>query len=228
MLIREAARRELDLRHVSFIPHVSFRADGSCIVKMGNTHVFCTATLAKGAPSISVECGILPAAMHHRKERELAPSYEIQEVQDVVKQSLSQVLDWDCFTDVSIKIDCDVLQSEGGIKSACISGAYVALALALKKLTPFMFLRYPLLGQVAGVSCGLIKGEIILDLNQDEIFQANVITDFSFNDDHHILNCSIQTQNNPVTMSQINRMADVALQGAKLIFEAQRSVLSSK
>lgn len=228
MLIRQAARRELDLRHVSFVPHVSFRSDGSCIAKMGNTHVFCTATLTKGAPSLSVECGILPSAMYHRKERELVPSYETQEVQDFVKQSISQVLDWDYFSDFAIKIDCDVFQSEGGIKSVCLSGAYVALALALKKLTPFMFTRNPLLGQVASISCGLLKGEIILDLDQEEMFQANVLADFSFNESHHLLNCSVKTQNNPVTMSQINKMAEVALQGVKLIFEAQRFVLSSK
>jgi ribonuclease PH len=228
MLIRQAARREYDLRQVSFVPYVSFRADGSCISKIGNTHVFCTAMLKKGAPGISVECGILPAAVHPRRDRDLASTYEILEIQDVVKQSLSQVLDWDYFADVAIKIDCDVLQSEGGIKSACVSGAYVALALALKKLTPFMFPRYPLLGQVAGISCGLIKGELILDLDQDEHFQANVVTDFSFNDDQQIVHFSVKTHNNPVLMSQVNKMADVALQGAKLIFEAQRSVLSFK
>ena len=226
MLIRQAARREQDLREIIFIPHVSRAADGSCVVKMGNTHVLCTASLDKNMQGILVEYGVLPGATQPRSGRERdSICFETQEIQETVKQSLLMVLDREIFSNVGLTVDCDVLQAEGSLRAASVSGAYIAVALALKKLTPFMFPRYPLMGQIAGLSCGLVKGEFILDLDHEEAFQADVIGDFVFNNEGQVVNLFFRSQRFAITMAQIGKMTELALQGSRGIFEAQQAVL---
>lgn len=230
MLIRHAARQKYDLRDISFIPHVSRTADGSCVIKMGHTHVLCTALFEKDCSgNLAVEYGILPGATHPRSPRERGEiRYETQEIQEAIKQSLSVVVDLEALSGIGLKVDCDVLQAEGSLRAAAISGGFVATALALKKLMPFnLFSRPPLIGQVASLSCGFVKGELILDLDSEEAGQADVIGDFVFNDDGQIINIFLKSQRFPATMAQVNKMAEVVLQEGRSILAAQKAVLET-
>jgi ribonuclease PH len=227
MLIRQSVRREYDLREISFVPYVSWYTDGSCVAKIGKTHVLCTAIFEKGLNGLSVEFGVLPSATQPRTGRHELLLHH-QEIQDSIKQSLSLVLDLDMFNNIGLRIDCDVLQADGGLRSAAISGAYVATALALKKLIPLgLFDRSPLIGQVASLSCGIVKGTFILDLDREETEQADVIGDFTFNDDGQLVGIYVKSQRFAVPMVQVNKMADSAFVGMRHIFDNQKRAINT-
>lgn len=227
MLIRQAARREYEMRDINFIPHVSRVSDGSCVAKVGHTQVMCMAAFDKNIKGIVVEAGILPGATIPRQIRGV-PSFQVLEIQAAVLENLKLAIDLDALTNIGLRIDCDVIQSEGSLQSAAISGAYVAAVLAFKKFIPFnVFPKAPLISQIAAISCGIVKGEIILDLDHEEALQADLVCDFVFNDDGQILNICLQGQRTGTTMNLIDKMAETSLYGARSILDAQRKALEN-
>jgi len=228
MLIRQFARPGYSVRDISFIPHVTRSADGSCVIKAGNTHVLCTACLDVTTTGLHVEFGQVPSARDPRISRaEMLASFETKNIEHIVYQSLSMALDADILTKVGLFLDCDVLQSEGGILSSCISGGFVAVALALKKWAGSAVVsKTALLNQVAGISCGLIKGEMVVDLDQQESSQADLIGDFVFSADEQVAGIHITAQHYAVPFSQINDMSNMALRGVRTILDAQKRCLN--
>ena len=228
MLIRQFARPGNSVREISFIPHVTRSADGSCVIKAGNTHVLCTASLDVGTTGLHVEFGQVPSAQHPRISRaEMLSSFETQHTQHAVRQSLTLAVDGDVLSKVGIYLDCDVLQSEGGIFSSCISGGFVAMALALKKWAGSAVVsKTPLVNQIAGISCGLIKGEMILDLDQQEAIESDVLGDFIFSSDDQVVGIHIKSQRYAVSFGQIHEMSNLALRGVRSILDAQKRCLN--
>src|SRR5579883_1065936 len=175
--MRPSGRAPDQLRKVSLEPGFSRHAEGSCLVKFGDTHVLCTASVDEKVPPwmrntqrgwVTAEYGMLPRSTHTRTDREAArgkQSGRTQEIQRLIGRSLRAVVDRAAMGEVSITLDCDVLNADGGTRCAAITGAWVALSLALSHAQQMGVMKAnPLLGQVAAVSCGLFEGTPVLDL----------------------------------------------------------------
>lgn len=225
MLIRQAARKESDIRNVSFVPHTSVFADGSCVAKMGNTQIFCTASLDDEIRGFHVEYSVLPSALHPRSARS-PETLETLIIQDTIRRSLESITDIDALSDRGVRVDCHVLQAEGSLRPAAISGAYVAVALAFRKVAHSMLNAF-LKKQIAAISCGIIKGELILDLDQDEACQAEVMGDFVFDYEGNILGLYFKSHGITFPIERIVHISEMALRGARVIFSAQNQALSS-
>jgi ribonuclease PH len=184
--MRPSARKPDQLREIELIPNFSPYAEGSCLVKFGNTHVLCTATVEEKLPPfmrdqgkgwITAEYGMLPRSTHTRMDREASrgkQSGRTQEIQRLIGRSLRAITDLKAMGERQIKIDCDVLQADGGTRTAAITGSYVALYLALKGLMDKKLIKeMPLTDHVAAISCGVYKGQVVLDLDylEDKIVE---------------------------------------------------------
>ena len=184
--------REFDaLRTVSISTGFSHHAEGSALIKMGGTEVLCTASVEGKVPGfmrgqgegwVTAEYGMLPRATHTRGDREAArgkQSGRTQEIQRLIGRSLRAVVDRKALGEMTITLDCDVLNADGGTRCASITGAYVALALALRTLKAKNVLKAdPLVGQVAAVSCGIYQGKPVLDLDYAEDSAADADANF--------------------------------------------------
>ncbi len=189
--MRPSGRAPDALRPVSFTTGFARHAEGSCIVRMGGTEVLCAASVegrvpgflrGKGEGWITAEYGMLPRATHSRGEREAArgkQSGRTQEIQRLVGRSLRAVVDRKRMGELTITLDCDVLNADGGTRCAAITGAWVALSLALRTLVDKKVIAAsPLTGQVAAVSCGLVGGAAVLDLDYAEDSGAEADANF--------------------------------------------------
>ncbi len=178
---RPSGRAPDEMRNVALEPGVSKYAEGSCLARFGDTHVLCTATVEEKVPPflrnsgrgwITAEYGMLPRATHTRGDREAArgkQSGRTQEIQRLIGRSLRAVTDLTALGERQIRIDCDVLQADGGTRTAAVTGSYVALHMAIQKLVAAGSLpRLPFEDAVAAVSCGLCNGTAVLDLDYAE------------------------------------------------------------
>src|SRR5947209_17871844 len=179
--MRPSGRAADALRSVSFTTGFAHHAEGSCLIKMGGTEVLCTASVEGRVPSflrgkgegwVTAEYGMLPRATHTRGDREAArgkQSGRTQEIQRLIGRSLRAVVDRAGMGEMQITLDCDVLNADGGTRCAAITGAWVALSLAFRHLVTMNVLKtLPLTGQVAAVSCGIVGGQPVLDLDYAE------------------------------------------------------------
>ncbi|MBV9783637.1 MAG: ribonuclease PH, partial [Acidisphaera sp.] len=184
--------RALDaLRDISIQPGFARHAEGSCLIRMGGTEVLCAASVEGRVPPflrgsgqgwVTAEYGMLPRATHTRGDREAArgkQSGRTQEIQRLIGRSLRAVIDRAALGEMTVTLDCDVLNADGGTRCAAITGAWVALGLALRHLQRMNVLaRSPLAGQVAAVSCGLVGGAAVLDLDYAEDSTAEADANF--------------------------------------------------
>ena len=175
------------LRDVEIIPNFSPYPEGSCLIRFGDTHVFCTASVEERVPPflrgqgtgwVTAEYGMLPRSTHTRTDREAArgkQSGRTLEIQRLIGRSLRAVTDTKALGERQVRIDCDVIQADGGTRTAAITGGYIALHLALTNLVSKQVLpRVPLSDQVAAISCGIYKGYPVLDLDYSEDSSAQV------------------------------------------------------
>ena len=180
-LMRPSGRAENQLREIIMEPGFSPYAEGSCLIKCGDTHVLCCASVEERVPPflrntgkgwVTAEYGMLPRSTHTRTDREASrgkQSGRTQEIQRLIGRSLRAVTDLVALGERQIKIDCDVLQADGGTRTASITGAWVALSLACEKLLlAGSISRNPLTDQVAAISCGILENTAILDLDYAE------------------------------------------------------------
>src|SRR5690606_14646759 len=185
--MRPSGRTNDQLRQVSFELGVIRHAEGSCLVKFGDTHVICTASLDDRVPAwlrdqrkgwITAEYGMLPRATHSRTDREAArgkQSGRTQEIQRLIGRSLRAVTDLELIGERQIRIDCDVIQADGGTRTAAITGSYIALHQCFRWMMEKGFIdEMPLKTEVAAVSCGIVNGMPVLDLDYDEDSTAEV------------------------------------------------------
>lgn len=234
--MRESQRENNQLRNVEIITNFNPYAEGSCLVKFGNTHVVCTASVDDKLPMwlrgqnrgwITAEYGMLPRSTHSRISRETKnPSGRTQEIQRLVGRSLRAVVDLKKMKDFSICIDCDVIQADGGTRTASITGGFVALYLAIKKLMYCGKLKEnPIKEFVAAVSCAMYKNEAVLDVDYVEDSSAQADMNFVLTEHGKIVEIQGTAEDCPFEESEFDDMFALAKKGIKELVNKQKEVL---
>ncbi|MGB7068503.1 MAG: ribonuclease PH [Pyrinomonadaceae bacterium] len=226
------------LRNTKITPNISPYAEGSALIEVGGTKVICTASVEervppflrnKGTGWVTAEYAMLPRATNTRTQRETQrPSGRTQEIQRLIGRSLRAVVDTKKLGERQIFIDCDVIQADGGTRCASITGAYVALALAVRKLVKVGTLKTsPLLSEVAAVSVGIFEGTPILDLAYAEDSTAEVDMNIICTGSGKFIEIQGTAEREPFTREQMDEMLVLAEKGINRLFEIQRLVLAS-
>lgn len=223
---------------MKMIPGFVKHAEGSVLIEMGNTRVLCTASVEDKVPAflkdtgrgwVTAEYGMLPRSTHTRMEREAARGKiggRTHEIQRLIGRSLRAVTDLDALGERSVWIDCDVLQADGGTRTASITGAYVALAIALRRLRAQGSLaRDPIRGAVAAVSAGVVGGVECLDLCYEEDSKAEVDMNFVMTSGGRFVEIQGTAEAAPFAKSQADRMAALAWSGIRRLLRAQQATL---
>jgi ribonuclease PH len=236
--MRPSGRIPTQLRPVTMEVGVTRYAEGSCLVKFGHTHVLCTASWAgevprwkkgKGEGWVTGEYGMLPRATHTRGRREAnegKQSGRTQEIQRLIGRALRSVTDMKALGENTITIDCDVLQADGGTRTAAITGGYVALALACKYLVDEGVIKTnPLSAQVAAVSCGIYKDVAVLDLDYPEDSDAQVDANFVMASGGKLIEIQGTGEQRAFSRDEFNALIDLAIKGTDELFAAQRQAL---
>lgn len=230
--------RALDqIRNTRITPNISPYAEGSALIEVGGTKVICTATVEdrvppflrnKGTGWVTAEYAMLPRATNTRTQRETnRPSGRTQEIQRLIGRSLRAIVDTKKLGERQIFIDCDVIQADGGTRCASITGAYVALALACRKLVKNNIIKTsPLLSEVAAVSVGIIEETPILDLAYVEDSNAEVDMNIVCTGAGKFIEIQGTAEREPFTREQMDEMLILAEKGINQLFEIQRNALS--
>lgn len=230
-------RRAFDqIRNTKITPNISPYAEGSALIEVGNTKVICTATVEERVPPflrnqgtgwVTAEYAMLPRATQTRTNREIQrPSGRTQEIQRLIGRSLRAVVDAKLLGERQIFIDCDVILADGGTRCASITGAYVAMALACRKLMNRGTLKKsPILSEVAAVSVGILKNTTILDLCYDEDSTAEVDMNIVCTGTGKFIELQGTAEREPFNREQMNEMLELAEIGINNLFEIQRNAL---
>lgn len=236
--MRPSGRQPDQLRQISLEVGVNAYAEGSCLAKFGNTHVLCTASWESKVPPwmkgrgegwVTGEYGMLPRSTHTRGNREAArgkQSGRTQEIQRLIGRSLRAITDMKALGENQITIDCDVIQADGGTRTASITGGYVALALACKYLVDEGVIeRFPLTAQAAAISCGIYKGTPVLDLDYPEDSEGEVDANFVMTSDGNIIEIQGTGEERSFTPDEFAQLMALANRGCGELFNAQKHVL---
>ncbi len=239
--MRPSGRAADEMRPLEFLPGYAKHAEGSCLVRFGDTHVLCTATLESRAPSwlrdtgrgwITAEYGMLPRATHRRTDREAArgrQSGRTQEIQRLIGRSLRAVVDLARLGERQIRVDCDVLQADGGTRTAAISGGFVALVEALRYMRDAGLIEgLPVSDTVAAVSCGIHRGEAVLDLDYAEDSEAETDANFVLTGTGNIVEIQASAEQEPFDEEMFLRLLRLARIGCDEITAAQKRALNLK
>jgi ribonuclease PH len=233
--MRHEGRAADALRLISFETGFARHAEGSCLVRMGGTEVLCAASVETRVPGflrnsgkgwVTAEYGMLPRATHTRGDREAArgkQSGRTQEIQRLIGRSLRAVTDRDALGEITVTLDCDVLNADGGTRCASITGGYVALALALRRrVEAGLLASVPLTGQVAAVSCGLRGGAALLDLDYEEDSGADADANFVLTEAGGIVEVQGTAEGAPFSEAELMELLRLARLGTDRLFEMQR------
>ncbi|MBR3676679.1 MAG: ribonuclease PH [Alphaproteobacteria bacterium] len=234
--MRPNNRTAEQMRTLEITPDVNLYAEGSCLITVGNTKVLCTATVDKNVPAwlkgqnrgwITAEYSLLPRATQTRVARETkGVGGRTHEIQRLIGRSLRAVTDLTAMPEICIQIDCDVLQADGGTRTASISGAFVALYIALRKLVQNGELpRNPIREYLAAVSCGIYDGEPVLDLEYVEDSHADADTNFVLTESGRIVEIQATAEGATFDEAQFNELFRLAKAGVHQIICAQKKVL---
>lgn len=232
--MRPSGRKLDQMRGVSIETGVMHHAEGSCLIKMGNTHVLCTATIEDKAPPflkgtgqgwVTAEYGMLPRATNSRTKREAAAgkqSGRTQEIQRLIGRSLRAGVDRAALGERQIVVDCDVIQADGGTRCASITGGWVALRLATNKLlTSGLIVSDPIMDHIVAVSCGIFAGQEVLDLDYPEDSEAGADGNFVLTGRGRLVEVQMSAEGATFSREALNALLDLAGVGGKALVEAQ-------
>jgi ribonuclease PH len=238
--MRPTKRAPDELRSVSLELGVSRYAEGSCLVKFGHTHVLCTASVEEGVPGwmkgkgkgwLTAEYGMLPRSTHTRGRREAAQGKQggrTLEIQRLIGRALRTVVDLDALGERQLMIDCDVIQADGGTRTASVTGAWVAAAQACRYLKEEgVIKRDPILGQAAAISCGIYQGQPVLDLDYAEDSSAETDANFVMSSDGRLIEVQATGEARAFTEAELLELMRLAKHGCTQLFELQRAALAS-
>ena len=238
--MRPSGRRADQLRPIVLETGVSKYAEGSCLAKFGDTHVLCTASVEERVPPwmrnsgrgwITAEYGMLPRATSERTDREAARGRQTgrtQEIQRLIGRSLRAVASLELLGERQVRVDCDVLQADGGTRTAAITGGYVALRLALDGLLKSGALKKnPVVGQVCAVSCGIFQGASVLDLDYAEDSTADADANFVMTADRLLIEVQGTAEKDPFARDQFSELLDLAEAGVAELARLQREALGA-
>jgi ribonuclease PH len=236
MSVRPSGRAPDELRHVSFVRGYTAHAEGSVLIGFGETRVLCTASVEEGVPSflrgtgkgwVTAEYGMLPRATHTRSAREAArgkQSGRTQEIQRLIGRALRAVVDLKALGERTVTLDCDVLQADGGTRTAAITGGFVALADAIDTLIKRRALSAnPIHGQVAAVSVGIYRGIAVLDLDYAEDSNAETDMNVVMNSGGAFVEVQGTAEGHAFRRHELDQLLDLASQGIARLHEAQQS-----
>lgn len=239
-MVRSKDRDARSLRQVTITRHFTKHPEGSVLVEFGDTKVICTASVEESVPPflrgkgkgwVTAEYSMLPRATHTRSPREAAKGKQggrTLEIQRLIGRSLRAVTDLAELGERSICIDCDVIQADGGTRTAAITGAYVALVDALKTLQGRgLLMRMPLKDAVAAVSVGIVGGKALLDLDYSEDSTAEVDMNFVMTSDKRFVEVQGTAETEPFTIEQMDSMRILAMEGISRLFVMQQEALDA-
>jgi ribonuclease PH len=237
-MTRPSSRSNDQMREISIETNVTKHAEGSCMIKCGDTHVLCTASVEEKVPGwmrgtgkgwVTAEYGMLPRSTHSRMDREAArgkQSGRTQEIQRLIGRALRAVVDMDKLGERQVKIDCDVIQADGGTRTASITGAYVALMLAVKHLQTIGLLNEsPVIDSIAAISCGIYKGESVLDLDYIEDSNAEADSNFVLTGKGGIVEVQATAEEFAFSDEQFMELMSLAKKGCAELTEIQNNAL---
>jgi ribonuclease PH len=237
--MRPSGRKPDELRPVSFTRGFTRHAEGSCLVRFGDTHVLCTASLEERVPPwlkgggkgwVTAEYGMLPRATHERTRREAASgkqSGRTQEIQRLVGRSLRAVVDLVALGERQITLDCDVLQADGGTRTAAITGSWVALFDCLKWMEQrAMFKSWPLKDHVAAISCGIHGGVPVLDLDYPEDSSAGTDANFVMTGQGGIVEIQGTAEGEPFSEATLAELLALAKKGIAELVAGQKAAIA--
>lgn len=236
--MRPSGRLSHQLREVSLEPGFSAHAEGSCFVKFGRTHVLCTASLENGVPPflkgtgkgwVTAEYGMLPRATGERMRREAATgkqSGRTQEIQRLIGRSLRAITDLAGFGERQIVLDCDVIQADGGTRTAAITGAFVALHKCFELMKRDQLIKsIPVKDHVAAISCGIHKGVSVLDLDYDEDSTAGTDANFVMTGKGSLVEIQGTAEGEPFSEAEFMELMSLARKGIADLVEMQRKAI---
>jgi ribonuclease PH len=239
--MRSDARAPHQMRPLTLTPDYVATAEGSVLISLGHTRVLCNATVETGVPGwmrnsgrgwVTAEYGMLPRATLTRSPREAERGKiggRTHEIQRLIGRSLRGVVDLVALGERTIILDCDVLQADGGTRTAAITGACAALALALNRLVAAGVLKStPLRQMVAATSVGIVDGAILLDLAYEEDSRAEVDMNIVMTADLGLVETQATAERTPYTRAQLNQMLDLGAAGIQELFTAQQNLLTAK
>ena len=232
--MRPSGRKLNEMRSVKVETEVTKHAEGSCLIKMGDTHVLCTATIEDRVPSfikgsglgwVTAEYGMLPRSTSSRMRRESTAGKQggrTVEIQRLIGRSLRAGVDRLALGERQITVDCDVIQADGGTRCASITGGWVALKLAINKLLKTgVVLSDPLISPVAAISCGIYAGQAVLDLDYPEDSEAGVDGNFIMLANGQMIETQMSAEGATYSRAQMNQLLDLAEAGVASLVEAQ-------
>ena len=232
--MRPSGRKLNEMRSVKIETEVTKHAEGSCLIKMGDTHVLCTATIEDRVPSfikgsglgwVTAEYGMLPRSTSSRMRRESTAGKQggrTVEIQRLIGRSLRAGVDRLALGERQITVDCDVIQADGGTRCASITGGWVALKLAINKLLKTgVMLSDPLISPVAAISCGIYAGQAVLDLDYPEDSEAGVDGNFIMLANGQMIETQMSAEGATYSRAQMNQLLDLAEAGVAALVQAQ-------
>lgn len=235
---RPSGRVAAQLRDVELLTGVSKHAEGSCLVKFGDTHVLCLATVETRVPPwmknsgkgwVTAEYGMIPRSTNERMDREAArgkQSGRTQEIQRLIGRSLRSVVNLEAMGECQIRIDCDVIQADGGTRTAAITGGFVALHQAFSHmLTVGLIKSIPINDTVSAISCGIASGVPVLDLDYAEDSTAETDANFVITGRGALVEIQCTAEKDPFTEEQFAELLKLAKQGCQSLTDMQRKVL---
>jgi ribonuclease PH len=237
---RADGRGPAELRGVAIEPGFMRSATGSALIAMGATRVICTASVESEVPRwmlgggrgwVTAEYGMLPASTGERKKRDVSrgrPDGRTVEIQRLIGRSLRGVIDFEALGERTVWIDCDVLEADGGTRCAAITGGFVALELALRRLVGEGALeRVPLTGSVAAVSCGIVEGQALLDLDYSEDSSAEVDANVVMTGDGGLVEVQATAERTPLSRASLDELLALAAAGIEKLREAQQNAVAA-
>ncbi|MFV1874405.1 ribonuclease PH [Nioella sp.] len=237
--MRPSGRNLDQMRPIAIETGVTRHAEGSCLIKIGNTHVLCTASLEERVPPflrntglgwVTAEYGMLPRATHTRMRREASAgkqSGRTQEIQRLIGRSLRAGIDRVALGERQITVDCDVIQADGGTRCAAITGGWVALRLAVNKLMKAGdVISDPIMDHVAAVSCGVFAGQPVLDLDYDEDSEAGTDGNFVMTGTGQLIELQASAEGATFSRGQFNELMDLADKGVADLVAAQKAAVA--
>lgn len=237
--MRSSKRQSDELRQIELIPHFNPYAEGSCLVKFGGTHVICTASVEEKVPNwlkgqnkgwITAEYAMLPRSAQVRMSRENKnPSGRTQEIQRLIGRSLRAVVDLSKMKDISICIDCDVIQADGGTRVASVTGGFVALYLAIQKMMSLNKIKVnPIKEFVAAVSCDIHNGCAVLDVDYNEDSSAQVDMNFVLTESGKIVEIQGTAEEDPFEEAQFAELMALAKKGVAELILKQKAAIQNQ
>lgn len=233
-------RSNFDIRKVEIIPNYIKNADGSCLIKSGNTHVICTASYESKVPRwlkgsgkgwVTAEYGMLPRSTNERMRRESAAGKiggRTSEIQRLIGRSLRAGVDLSLLGENLITIDCDVIQADGGTRTASITGGFVALKICIEILKEKKIINTnPIKNHIAAISCGVVNGDVFVDLDYNEDSSADIDANFVMNGKEEIVELQLTGEQTTCSEDQLNEMLAHSKKSIKDLIEKQKKALSA-